>query len=250
MTSSDSPWQQLRAWLESVELPPTPPHPCSYLPGLLASERAFRADTLDPEAYHELMDRGFRRSGSTFYAMACADCRRCVPIRVPVAEFAPSRSQRRAQRRNQDVRVHIGRPEFTAATWDLYRRYGQAQHGKRDEDDSPEGLRDSLYAPVVDTYEVTYRLGDRAIGKSLLDVCSRSVSAVYHFYDPDHARRSIGVFSVLAEIAWTRQIGVPHYYLGFWIEGAKTMQYKADYRPHELLIDGTWRRVDAVPRAC
>lgn len=231
-------------------LPRTAPHPCPYLPGRDARERAFLARSLDPEAYHELMDRGFRRSGTMFYAPDCSDCRRCVPLRVPVAEFAPSRSQRRVRRKNADIHVAFARPEFTPATLALYRRYLRAQHGAGGDDESAESLRASWYEPVVDTVEATYSLGTRTLGKSLLDVCSRSVSAVYHFYDPEFAARSLGVFSVLAEIEWTASLGVPHYYLGFWVEGAPTMQYKANYRPHELLVDGTWRRVDAAPRAC
>lgn len=227
--------------IDPRSLPLLPAHPCPYLPDLAARERAFLAESLDPEIYHELMDRGFRRSGPMFYAMDCEGCRRCVPIRVPVAEFTPSRSQRRVWKKNADVRVHVGRPDLSDATCDLYRRYVRAQHGKED-DASPAALRESLYAPVVDTFEATYLLGDREIGKSLLDVCSRSVSAVYHFYDPEFAARSIGVFSVLAEIEWTRKLGVPHYYLGYWVEGAETMHYKANYRPHELWLDGQWRR--------
>ena len=243
-------WQRLRAWLDANELQRTPPRPCPYLPGQLASERAFLAESLHPETYHELMDRGFRRSGTMFYAADCANCRRCIPIRVPVATFTPTRSQRRAWRKNADVRVSFGDPEFTMPTFEMYRRYVRAQHGRTDdEDEGPASLHSSLYARVVDTIEATYSIGDRVVGKSLLDVCSRSVSAVYHFFDPEFGKRSLGVFSVLAEIEWTKSIGVPHYYLGYWIEGCAAMEYKANYGPHELLVDGQWRAVGSEPTA-
>lgn len=222
-------------------LPRTPLHPCPYLPGLQARERAFLAERLDPEVYHELMDRGFRRSGDMFYAPDCPACRRCVPLRVPVATFAPSRSQRRVLRRNRDLHAVVREPHFTTATWELYRRYLQHQHGRAPGDETPDSLEAFLYAPVVTSVEVLYQLGGRTVAISLLDVCSRSVSAVYHFFDPDVAARSPGVFSALHEIAWTRAQGIPHYYLGFWVEGAPTMRYKANYRPHELLRDEVWR---------
>lgn len=93
---------------------------------------------------------------------------------------------------------------------------------------------------MVDTVEVLYQLGGRTVAISLLDVCSRSVSAVYHFFDPDVAARSLGVFSALHEIGWTRAQGIPHYYLGYWVEGAPTMQSQGKLRPHELLVDGVW----------
>ena len=233
---------RLLAAIEADRLARTPLRPCPYLPLLQAREQAFLADSLDPELYHDLMDRGFRRSGEMFYAADCPGCRRCVPIRVPVAEFAPSRSQRRVLRKNADVQVAVRAPTFTRATWDLYRSYVRHQHPTRPTDETEDDFRGSLYARVVDTREVVYSLGGQVVAISLVDVCGRSVSAVYHFYDPAFAARSLGVFSVLAEIEWARQAGVPHYYLGYWVEGSRTMHYKANYRPHELLRDGVWRR--------
>lgn len=228
-------------WLQRTPLRPLLPHPCPYLPGQVARERAFRAERLDGDGYHALMDRGFRRNGDLFYAMACEGCRRCVPLRVPVATFAPSRSQRRALRKNADVTMTVRRPACSEATFGLYRRYLAHQHPGSAPDADEATFRASLYADVVDTVEAVYTIDDRVVAISLLDVCAQSVSAVYHFYDPDFADRSLGVFSVLAEIDWTRQLGVPHYYLGYWVEGAKTMAYKASYRPHEVLVDGAWR---------
>lgn len=227
-------------------LPQTPLRPCPYLPDRVARERAFLAERLDPEVYHDLMDHGFRRSGDLFYATDCPGCRGCVPIRVPVATFVPSRSQRRVSKKNADVRVEVRRPRCDDATWSLYRRYLAQQHGRADGGETPASLRATLYADVVDTVEVVYRLGDRTVAISLLDVCSRSASAVYHFFDPEFGARSLGVFSVLQEIEWTRAQGIPHYYLGYWIEGAATMQYKANYRPHELLRDGEWRPAETM----
>ena len=228
-------------WLTHSPLRPLLPRPCPYLPGLVARERAFRAERLDGDGYHALMDRGFRRTGDVFYAMECEGCRRCVPLRVPVATFAPSRSQRRALRRNADVTLTVRPPECSEAKFALYQRYLAAQHPTSAADPDYESFRASMYAEVVDTVEAVYEVAGRTVAISLLDVCAQSVSAVYHFYDPDFADRSLGVYSALAEIDWTRQLGVSHYYLGFWVEGAATMAYKAAYRPHELLVDGVWR---------
>ena len=235
----------LLAWVDSDACPRSEPYPCAYLPDRLARQRGFRVEGMPGELYHDLMDRGLRRSGDVFYAMACDDCRLCVPIRVPVDHFVASKQQRRVLRKNGDVTVRFREPEFTSAKFALYRRYLEAQHGRTDASESEDEFRTSMYAPVVDSIEATYWLGDRLLAVSLLDVCRRSVSAVYHFYDPDHRDRSLGVFSVLEEIAWTQRIGVPHYYLGFWITGAKTMHYKANYRPHELLRDGIWSTAES-----
>ncbi len=233
---------QLLRYIEAGNLPRSEPYPCSYLPDRLARQQAFRMPQLDGDVYHQLMDRGFRRSGDVFYAMECADCRLCVPIRVPVEEFVPSKSQRRAWRRNQDVVMRVQGPELTPEKWELYGRYMQHQHAADPTDESPQAQAATLYKEVTGTVEATYHVGDRLVAVTILDICSQSVSSVYHFFEPAEAARSLGVYSVLAEIDWAHRHGIPHYYLGFWIEGASTMHYKANYRPHELLRNGIWQR--------
>jgi len=234
----------LLQWVDGGELPRLPARPCTYLPGRTARERGFLADRLDGELYHDLMDRGFRRSGELFYATDCGACRECIPLRVPVAEFAPSRSQRRTLRKNRDVDVQVRAPQFATSTFALYRRFLAHRYPEQAAAEDAAQFRESLYRAVVDTREVVYSLQGETIAISLVDVCSRSVSAVYHFYEPAHRGRSLGVFSVLAEIEWARSIGVPWYYLGYWVEGSRAMRYKSDYRPHEVLRSGHWQRVD------
>lgn len=217
-------------------------HDCSYLPGLTATEEAWLAWQVKPEAYHELMDRGFRRSGSILYRPICAACSKCVPIRVPAALFRPSKSQRRVLRRNADISAHVQEPELTPEKHDVYRRYLFAQHRRSPQGSDVESLREFLYSSCVDTIEIEYRdrIG-RLIGASICDVGARSVSSVYHYFDPAYAWRSPGVFSALQEIRLCNEWNVPHYYLGYWVEGCASMDYKRNYKPHELLINGKWQ---------
>lgn len=232
------------SWLERQDLPRTPLYACPYLSDRDARQYGFASESLPAELYHELMDRGYRRSGQVFYAMDCPGCRRCQPLRVPTDAFRPSRSQRRVLRRNQDLTVQFVEPRPTEESFRLYQRYLHTQHPGSPQSDEEDDYRSSFFDPVVDSLEVRYLVGDRLVGVSLLDVSSRSWSSVYHFFDPDERRRSIGVYSVLVEIAEAARRGVPHYYLGYWVEGARTMHYKADYRPHEVLRDGVWRRAE------
>ena len=67
---------------------------------------------------------------------------------------------------------------------------------------------------------------------------------VYSFYEPEAAARSLGTFMVLDHVARARALGLPHLYLGYWVEGSRKMHYKSRFRPQERLGMSGWERVD------
>jgi len=222
-------------------------HPCPYLPGRTAQNRAFLANSLPPALYHELMDASFRRSGTLFYQPICSGCRECRPIRVPVEKFEPSRSQRRAWRRNEDLAVHVASPPAVSEEkFNLYARYVRGRHDPQREEDF-DGFEKFLYRSPVESVELTFRLPDPSrtlVGVGICDVCAgRSLSTVYFYFDPVHSRRrSLGIFSSLWEIEFARRMGIGYYYLGYHVRGCAAMSYKAQLRPCEVLDpDGVWR---------
>jgi arginine-tRNA-protein transferase len=187
------------------------------------------------------MDMGFRRSGLTIHRPACEGCRECVPIRVPVDRFQPSRSQRRVLRRNTDVRVEIDRPVCNEQKWRIFRDYLKHQHDDTMSDDYID-FEAFLYASPTETLEMTFRLGDAIVAAGIVDVGSECLSSVYFYFDPAHSRRSLGVFGALCEIEECVRRGLPYWYIGFYIRDCRRMNYKADFRPNErLMLDGAWR---------
>lgn len=80
------------------------------------------------------------------------------------------------------------------------------------------------------------------LGVSLTDILGDGLSMVYSFYEPDAAGRSLGTFMILDHIARTRRMGLPHLYLGYWVEGSKKMAYKARFLPQERLGMQGWER--------
>jgi leucyl-tRNA---protein transferase len=220
---------------------------CPYLPGRVARLPLYRQDRrLNLDETDNRFATAERRVGTALYHTACPTCRACEGLRIPVAGFVPSRSQRRVLARwAEHGRVEIGPPIVNDEKLDLYNRHKQAR-GLADADDVPmTALAYSawLVASCFLTVEMRYWWEDRLVGVGVLDLGRTSASSVYFYFDPDPAvaRLSPGVFSVLREIELCRVTGREHLYLGLYVEDCRHLAYKADYQPHERLRDGDWR---------
>jgi leucyl-tRNA---protein transferase len=223
-------------------------HPCPYLPSRKAREELFAAEDLHAELYHDLMDLGFRRAGTIFYRPVCRGCGECRPLRVPVSEFRPTKSQRRVLAKNQDTDLVVRVPRFTKEKFRIYSDYLMTRHGSA-EATTREEVQRSLYTSPVATLEFEYRVRGRLAAASIADVSSRSLSSVYVYYDVGVDSRSLGTFSALREILFCAEHGIPFYYLGFCVAGCPAMSYKTRFRPHEILApDLKWIRQSLAPR--
>lgn len=210
---------------------------CPYLPAHKSMAYAFSIEEMVPELYESLISQGFRRNGYYFYKNLCPDCEACIPIRVDVQRFRPSKSQRRVLRKNRDIRITRHPVCFDPEDFALYRKYCSIRHDSLEvREDYTRFLIDS---PVA-TEMMRYYVGDHLMGIGWIDVLPDSLSSVYFVFDPDHAFRSPGVFSLLRELELCRTLGKEWLQLGFWVRNNRKMSYKNRYRPCQLLIDGKW----------
>jgi len=199
----------------------TPPHPCDYLPGELSrSLVVIDEDALDPRAYEFLLAQGFRRSGSHAYRPWCDHCRQCIAARIPVSGFRPNRSQRRILERNRDLTVQWhAATELNDEQWQLYHGYLQARHGEGEMARAGRAAsNDFLFSPWAETELMELRLGDELVAVAVTDVQPRSLSALYTFFAPEHAKRSLGGFAIMQQVEAARTQGRDWLYLGYWID--------------------------------
>ncbi len=239
--------------LSAVQFYLTAPYPCSYLPQLAArSQVATPAHLITMPLYSELVRHGFRRSGTYTYRPHCDTCQQCVPCRVVVTDFQPSRSQRRSWKQHHDLAVSVHPLQDKAEYFELYCHYQQARHaegGMNDKD--PEQYRNFLLQSHVESILLEFREGEVLRMVSIIDVLDDGLSAVYTFYDTRDRHASFGTYNVLWQIALCQQLKLPYLYLGYWIKDSPKMAYKINFQPLHGLQNNQWQAMqtstDAQP---
>lgn len=221
----------------------TPEQVCAYLPAEMAANVvADPAWPMDSGAYAMLLANGFRRSGDTVYRPGCAACSQCVPVRIPVASFTPTRGQRRALTLNEDVIHRIAKPEASDANLALYKKYMRARHANSDmttaSDDQFLAFLDSSWCQTV---FIEFRLESRLIATAVTDQAGQALSAVYTFFDPELAGRSLGKLAILVQLQIARARQLKWLYLGYTIADCQNMAYKTAFKPQQHFINGVWQ---------
>ncbi|MFA6857252.1 MAG: arginyltransferase [Treponema sp.] len=267
------------------------PSPCGYFDGRTSHYTVFRlpspedafhmtapdsqntshspdAETCQQIVFDSLLAEGFRRADDFVYRADCPDCRQCIPIRIAVPDFKPSKSQRRVLSHNGDITIHITQNPadfITAEKVELYSTYNRrhnpcetmAPGESRAELMQMNGVHacasgTDVRAFYSGTFNMEYRLKadgnspGKLIGVGIVDAGADSLSSNYFYYDisPETMKRSIGTYSILREIDLCRRLGFGWYYLGYWLAGCRKMVYKSAYNPHQLFTGGIWQTAE------
>ncbi|MEE4187290.1 MAG: arginyltransferase [Roseobacter sp.] len=225
----------------------TAPQPCPYLEGrmerkLFTALQGESADKLNDSLSHQ----GFRRSQNVLYRPSCAECSACLSARIDVNAFDPSRSQRRALARNDDLQRRATSPWASEEQYELFRSYLDSRHA----DGGMADMDVFEFAAMIEetpirsrVVEYTQKETGTLVGVSLTDVLSDGLSMVYSLYAPDMPKRSMGTFMILDHIEIAREAGLPYVYLGYWVPGSQKMGYKSKFSGLEVYAGGQWQKM-------
>ena len=244
--------------LQKLQFYVTTPYKCGYLPNKLAQSLiATPHHLVEANVYSGLIKQGFRRSGKFAYRPHCELCNACVPVRLVLSEFVPSRSQKRAHKQHANLTARIIPLNYHQDHFDLYANYQATRHSEHElskkdnatEKDNnidntqaeAEQYRQFLCQSSVESVMIEFRDTNNQLKiVSVVDIVSDGVSAVYTFYDTSELKSSFGTYSIMWQTEWTKSLNLPYLYLGYWIAESEKMAYKQAFKPQEKLIDGEW----------
>lgn len=215
---------------------------CSYLPEEQEQLLVCMLPSAElEEHYGTLMQNGFRRSGEQLYRPHCVNCNACESLRVIAHQFTASKQQKRVLKKNADLTISL-RDDERDDYYPLYERYINELHADGSMfpatfDQYAGFLRSSWHRPKF----IEARLDGELYAVAVTDVVSSGLSALYTFYAPEQASRSLGVFMVLQQIQLAVEFSKPYVYLGYQVDECRKMNYKQKFRPHQRFVNNQWQ---------
>ncbi len=186
---------------------------------------------------------GYRRNGNCLYSMHCRDCSACVPIRLHPKNMQFNRNQRRVLKKNRDIKVEFAPLQASEENVQLCEkflrvRYPQKNNGGRNY------YQGFFLNKITQGMELRFRLKGKLVGTAIVDVGQNWMNAVYFYFDPDEASRSLGTFNILTMIETCLNLDISYLYLGYYIEEVAAMNYKSRFHPYYLYCKDAWKRFE------
>lgn len=215
--------------------------PCSYISGNNQSIHYKIIQDCTKKQCETLILRGWRRFGVMYFRPICPDCHACESLKIDVANYRFSKSDRRVLRKNSSLTSIIRHPTMTRDHLNLFERYHRFKHHTRDWD-APKSDPKNYYASFVQGhgdfgFEVLYFDQNKLVAVDLIDILEEGISSVYCYYDPEYSSHSLGRYTLLQQIEFAQRLNLKWIYLGYYVEGCQSLEYKKDYTP-SLTLQG------------
>lgn len=216
---------------------------CPYIKEAVCRYEYFFAMDLNSEEIDSLLEQGWRKFGIYYFRPNCPDCSACVPVRIDVSHFEPSKSQKKIIRKGQDITTFYGPLTFKQRIYDIYNDHSINRFGHETD---VEDFLSSFYTSSCPSMQSEYYLDDVMVAAGFLDRGVRSLSSVYFVFDTEYSKFRLGTLSIIREIEYAASLGLDYYYLGYWVRENRSMAYKNRFFPHEQYDweRGAWEPVE------
>lgn len=189
----------------------------------------FFAQDVTPEQMDDLWGHGWRHFGMFFFRYATLEksdgLNHVRPLRLKLANFSLSTSQKRVLKKNQDLHLEIRDASIDAAKVALFDR-----HKMRFADHVPDSIYDFFTPhPAIipcPAKEICLWQEGRLLAATFLDIGAHATSSVYSIYEPTETKRSLGIYLILLSIAHSRELGMTYYYPGYAYREPSHYDYK------------------------
>jgi arginine-tRNA-protein transferase len=217
---------------------------CPYGMPYMAVYNQALFDTMPDLLMGTYLASGYRRNGNILYSMHCKECQACVPIRIDPQQFKANRNQRRTWNKNRNLTVGITPLTCSRENLHLLEKFLAARYP--DHDSSALDYYNGFFLNhITNTIEISYRIGKKLVGVAIIDLSTAWLNIVFFYFDPEEGKRSPGTFNILFLIDFCRRKEIEFVYLGYWIKDVKQMNYKANFKPHQILQSGIWKLINS-----
>lgn len=187
-------------------------------------------EILQPAELDTYLARGWYRMGQTIFTthFLCfgEQFYSAIWVRLPLDEYVFRKRLRKLINRNDRLfRVEYGSVQLTREKEKLYHRYKNAFPGVL-ASSLKDALLDGEENNIYDTKEVRVYDGDELVAASFFDIGKDTAASILGMYDPDYQRYSLGFYTMLLEIHYCQQAGIPYYYPGYVVPGYSRFDYK------------------------
>jgi arginyl-tRNA--protein-N-Asp/Glu arginylyltransferase len=202
-------------------------------------------ECVGPKELDALLAEGWRYFGPQFFRASVVEevaaLKRQVALRVAVADFARSKSQRRVWKSNQDLEVELAPARPGKEEEELF-----LKHRERFDRNVPENLAvflggrpDGVPSACL---QVSVRQEGKLVAASYLARGEEACSSIYGIFDPDLSSRSLGIFTMLLELHYAQRVGLRYYYSGYATLEPGCYDYKKSFSALSYYRwDGDWR---------
>lgn len=219
---------------------------CKYLNDRNAQFDLRIVSDVAPDDAMVLIRQGWQVAGNCFQRTICQSCNECRSYRIVVDRFEPSRSQKRAWKRNEELVITIGEARrATIDAFNLYLKFLRYRHETLGWEKTSAFhaffIHQQYYTTPNLTQEWRCKLNGKTVAISYVNQVPDGLIAMYTYYDPAHRERGLGTYMILSMVEQARKLGTPFVYLGNFVRGCRSMSYKSRFAGSEIFeADGQW----------